>query len=71
MLGVDDDEDDVKIHKPRARSPPPQEKFEDLDDEEAALLRAFKRKSSDTKQTEQTLTTSKQPRITIDATPDL
>merc|ERR1711884_244123 len=71
MLGVDDDEDDdVKTkNKPRARSPPPQEKFEDLDDEEAALLRAFKRKSSDTKSTEQTLKTSKQPRITIDATP--
>merc|ERR1712127_423215 len=52
FLSVKNDDDDKKVRKPRARSPPPVEKsdvdeFKDLDDEEAELLRAFKRKSND------------------------
>lgn len=73
MLGVDDDEDQVR--KPRARSPPPAEKmpqteeeeFKDLDDEEAALLRAFKRKNTGPNES----AISKQAKLSIDATPDL
>jgi len=82
MLGVDDDDDEKQKFntnkysnhstKPRARSPPPLEKpeldeFADLDDEEAALLRAFKRKNAD--KTGPIL--NKQAKLTIDATPDL
>ena len=71
FLSVEDD-DDKKVSRPRARSPPPVEKFDvdefkDLDDEEAELLRAFKRKTNDLSEP----ILNKQAKLTIDATPDL
>lgn len=76
MLGVDDDDDDYvnkKSGSKRSISPPPdiknidEDEFKGLDAEEAALLRAFKKKNDD--KTGPKL--NKQPKFTIDATPDL